>query len=120
VGTGVWLQVPNFVAAMGLVAMFLFFILSLTYMLGTLSDSRGLVISIPLLLLFLANFGNLVPVLAKIMPWNLITDMRYSPSMAIMLAKGEPLTIITPIFGTAVLTVLFIVVAVWRINREEF
>jgi len=120
VGTGVWFQVPDFLAAMGLVTLFLFFMLSLTYMLGTLSDSRGLVVGVPLLLLFLANFGNLVPVLAKIMPWNLITDMRYSPSMAILLAKGEPLTTITPIIGTAVLTVLFIVVAIWRINREEF
>jgi hypothetical protein len=54
------------------------------------------------------------------MPWNLITDMRYSPSMAIMLAKGEPLTFITPIISTAVMSVLFIVVAAWRITREEF
>src|SRR4030042_2213667 len=119
-GTGASLHVPDYIAAMGLVVMFLFFFLSLTYMLGTLSNSRGLVVGIPLLLLFLANFGNLVPVLAKIIPWNLITDMRYSPSMAIMLAKGEPLTFITPIIGTAVMSVLFIVVAAWRINREEF
>jgi len=119
-GTGNSLQVPDFMAALGLVAMFLFFFLSLTYMLGTLSNSRGLVVGLPLLLLFFANFGNFVPVLAKIMPWNLITDMRYSPSMAIMLAKGEPLTIITPIIGTIVMSVLFIIVATWRINREEF
>lgn len=119
-GTGINFQVPNFLAAMGLVAMFLLFFLSLTYMLGTLSNSRGLVVGIPLLVLFFANFGNLVPVLAKTMPWNLMMDMRYSPSMAIMLAKGEPLTIITPIIGTAVMTVLFIFVAAWRINREEF
>ncbi len=120
VGTGSNLQVPDFLAAMGLVAMFLFFFLSLTYMLGTLSNSRGLVVGIPLLLLFFANFGNLMPVLVKTMPWNLILDTRYSPSMAIMLAKGEPLTIITPIIGTVVMSVLFIIVAAWRFNREEF
>jgi ABC-2 type transport system permease protein len=120
VGTGVWFQIPHFLAAMGLVAMFLFFFLCLTYMLGTLSNSRGLVVGLPMLLIFLSNFGNLSQVLAKTMPWNLITDMRYSPSMALMLAKGEPLTIITPIIGTAVMTVLFIVVAVWRFQREEF
>jgi ABC-2 type transport system permease protein len=120
VGTGSDLHVPDFVAAMGLVTMFLFFFLSLTYMLGTMTNSRGLVIGVPLLLLFFANFGNFVPVLAKIMPWNLILDTRFSPSMAIMLAKGEPLTLITPIIGTAVLSVLFIIVASWRINREEF
>jgi ABC-2 type transport system permease protein len=120
VGTGINLQIPDFLAALGLVTMFLFFLLSLVYMLGTLSNSRGLVVGVPLLFLFFANFGNVVPVFAKTMPWNLITDMRYSPSMAIMLARGEPLTFITPIIGTAVMTVLFIIVAVWRINREEF
>jgi ABC-2 type transport system permease protein len=120
IGTRISLQVHNYLAAMGLVAMFLFFFLSLTYMLGTLSNSRSLVVGIPLLVIFLANFGNLVPVLGKIMPWNLILDTKYSPSLAILLAKGEPLTFITPIIGTAVMTVLFIVVAAWRINREEF
>jgi len=119
-GTGISFQLPNYLAAMGLVAMVLFFLLSLTYMLGSLSDSRGLVVGIPLLLITLTQYQNMVPVLAKTMPWNLVTDMQYSPSMAIMLAKGEPLTFITPIIGTAVMTVLFIVVAVWRINREEF
>ncbi|OGN92935.1 MAG: hypothetical protein A2Z71_01145 [Chloroflexi bacterium RBG_13_50_21] len=118
--TGISFQVPNFLAAMGLVAMVLFFLLSLTYMLGSLSDSRGLVVGIPLLLLTLAQYENMVPVLAKTMPWNLVVDMRFSNSMAIMLAKGEPLTFITPIISTAVMTVLFIVVAAWRMNREEF
>lgn len=119
-GTGINFQVPNFLAAMGLVAMVLVFLLSLTYMLGSLSDSRGLVIGIPLLLLTLTQYQNMVPVLAKFMPWNLVVQMQYSDSMAILLAKGEPLTIITPIIGTAVMTVLFIIVAAWRINREEF
>jgi len=119
-GTGISFQLPNYLAAMGLVAMVLFFLLSLTYMLGSLSDSRGLVIGIPLLLITLTQYQNMVPVLAKTMPWNLVVQMQYSDSMAIMLAKGEPLTLITPIIGTAVMTVLFIIVAAWRINREEF
>jgi len=118
--TGISFQVPNFLAAMGLVAMVLIFLLSLTYMLGSLSDSRGLVVGIPLLLITLTQYQNMVPVLAKFMPWNLVVQMRYSDSMAILLAKGEPLTLITPIIGTAVMTMLFIVVAAWRINREEF
>jgi len=119
-GSGFSFQVPNFLAAMGLVAMVLIFLLSLTYMLGSLSDSRGLVVGIPLLLITMTQYENMVPVLAKTMPWNLVVQNQYSDSMAILLAKGEPLTIITPIIGTAVMTVLFIVVAAWRINREEF
>ena len=119
-GTGISFQVPNLMAAMGLVAMVLFFLLSLTYMLGSLSNSRGLVVGIPLLLITLAQYEIMVPLLAKTMPWNLVVETQYSNSMAILLAKGEPLTFITPIISTAVMTVLFIVVAAWRINREEF
>ena len=118
--TGISFQVPNFLAAMGLVAMVLIFLLSLTYMLGSLSDSRGLVVGLPLLLITMTQYENMVPVLAKTMPWNLVVQNQYSDSLAILLAKGEPLTIITPIIGTAVMTLLFIVVAAWRINREEF
>ena len=113
-------RILDFLAAMGLVAMVLLFLLSLTYMLGAVSNARGLVIGIPFILVTFTQYQNMVPVMAKTMPWNLITDMRYAPSLAITLAKGEPLTFIPPIISTAVMTVVFIAVAVWRMNREEF
>ena len=118
--TGISLPVPNCLAAMGLVAMVMLFFLCLTYMLGAVSDSRGLTIGVPLILASGSMVGNLVPLLVMTMPWNLVSDMRSGPAMAILLLKGQPLTTVTPIISTAVLTVLFVVVAVWRFQREEF
>jgi len=118
--TGISLPIPNCLAAMGLVAMVAIFFLCLTYMLGAVSDSRGLAIGVPLVLASGSMVGNLVPLLVMTMPWNLVSDMRSGPAMAILLLKGQPLTTVTPIISTAVLTVLFVVVAVWRFQREEF
>jgi ABC-2 type transport system permease protein len=118
--TGISLPVPNCLAAMGLVAMVMLFFLCLTYMLGAVSDSRGLTIGVPLILASGSMVGNLVPLLVMTMPWNLVSDMRSGPAMAILLLKGQPLATVTPIISTAVLTVLFVVVAVWRFQREEF
>lgn len=118
--TGISLPVPNCLAAMGLVAMVMLFFLCLTYMLGAVSDSRGLTIGVPLILASGSMVGNLVPLLVMTMPWNLVSDMRSGPAMAILLLKGQPLDTVTPIISTAVLTVLFVVVAVWRFQREEF
>jgi ABC-2 type transport system permease protein len=111
---------PNCLAAMGLLALMMLFFLCLTYMLGAVSSSRALTIGLPIMLVFGAQFGSSVSILAKIMPWNFIMDTRLSPSLAMALIKGQPLTTVTPIICTAVMTVLFIVVTIWRFQREEF
>jgi ABC-2 type transport system permease protein len=119
--TNTSLTIPNCLAAMGLVVLMLLFFLSLTYMLGTLSNSRPLTIGLPMLLVFFgSNIGNMVPFLAKTMPWNLVVDLRANPALAVSLIKGQPLTTVTPIICTAVMTILFIVVTIWRFQREEF
>jgi ABC-2 type transport system permease protein len=118
--TGISLPIPNCLAAMGLVAMVMLFFLCLTYMLGAVSDSRGLTVGVPLLLVGGQQIGNMVPLLVKTMPWQLVTGMRGNPALAISLLKGQRLATVTPIICTAVMTVLFIVVAVWRFQREEF
>ena len=120
VGTGISLPIPNFIAGLGLVALVLLFFLSLTYLLGSISNARGLVVGLPLIFIFGYQIANKFPLLIKIMPWNLVTDMIGSPALAITLIKGQPLATITPIIGTAVLTILMTVVAVWRFQREEF
>jgi ABC-2 type transport system permease protein len=115
------LPLPNCLAAMGLMVLMLSYFLCLTYMLGAVSNSRPLAIGLPLLLVFFgSNIGNLVPLLAKTMPWNLVLDLRGSPALAIALIKGQPLPTVTPIICTAVMTVLFIVVTFWRFQQEEF
>lgn len=118
--TGISLPITNCLAAVGLVAMVIIFFLCLTYMLGAVSDSRGLAIGVPLVLASGSQMGNLVPLLVKTMPWNLVATMRSGPALAILLLKGQPLTTVTPIIYTGVMSVLFVVIAVWRFQREEF
>ena len=120
-GTGIALDIPHFLGALGLLYLALFFYLSLTYMLGTLFRSRGPVIGIPLLLVFGNTLNNMLPFLGKVLPWNLVMDLGPGqPALATALARGLPLPTITPIVGTAALTLVFIAVAIWRFSREEF
>jgi ABC-2 type transport system permease protein len=120
-GTGISLPIPGFLAALGLVLLLLVFYLSLTYMLGTLFSKRGAVIGIPMVMVFGYNLTGLLPWLGKILPWNLVMDLGPNqPSLAIALAQGKPLPAVTPIIGTAVLAVIFLVVALWRFQCEEF
>lgn len=118
--TGASFPIPNSLAAMGLVALMMLFILSLTYMLGAVSNSRAFTIGLPLLLVFGAQFGSMVPFLAKIMPWSLIMEVRGKPALAITLIQGQPLYTVTPIIYTVGMIILFIMVALWRFQREEF
>jgi ABC-2 type transport system permease protein len=120
-GTGLYLPIPGFLAALGLVLLLLVFYLSLTYMLGTLFRKRGAVIGIPMVLVFGNQLTGILPWLGKVMPWNLVMDLGPdSPSLAVALAQSQPLPTATPIIGTAILTVIFIAVALWRFQREEF
>jgi len=84
------------------------------------SNSRAFTIGVPLLLVFGAQFGSISPFLAKTMPWNLVMEMRGKPALALALIQGQPLTNVTPIICAAVMSILFIVVAIWRFQREEF
>ena len=113
-------SISNCLAAMGLLALMMLFYLSLTYMLGAVSNSRALTIGLPMLLVFGAQFGSMVSILAKYMPWNLVLDVPRNPSLAMTLLKGQPLNTVAPIISTGVMIILFILVAIWRFSREEF
>lgn len=120
-GTGISLSLPGFAAALGLVYLLLLFYLCLTLMLGTLFRSRGPVIGFSMLLVFGNNLTGLLPFLGKIMPWNLLMDVSPTqPSLAVALAQGRPLPTVTPIIGTAVLSLIFLGIALWRFQQEEF
>ena len=77
--TNISFPIPNCLAALGLVALMLLFILSLTYMLGSISNARGLVVGLPLVFIFGYQIASKFPLLVKIMPWNLVTDMIGRP-----------------------------------------
>lgn len=120
-GTGIALSVPHFLGGLGLISLLLMFYLSLTLMLGTLFHSRGPVIGIPMVLVFGNQLAGLAPWLGRVMPWNLVMDLGpEQPALAVMLVQGQALPSLAPIIGTAVLSVVFIAVGLWRFEREEF
>jgi ABC-2 type transport system permease protein len=111
-----------FLAALGLLALHLMFYLTLTLMLGTLFKDRAAVLGIAIGLLFGAQFvAGLFPALVHIMPWTIIMPVNANPqALAQLVMNGQPLPTVTPIIGTAVLTLVFVSVALWRFEREEF
>jgi ABC-2 type transport system permease protein len=118
---GASLSIPGFLAGVGLVYLALLFYLALTMMMGVLFRSRGPVVGIPLAVVFGGQFLASAPWLGQFTPSNLVMDMGPGhPALAVALAQGQPLTSVAPILGTAALTILFIVVAAWRFQREEF
>jgi ABC-2 type transport system permease protein len=95
----------------------LLFYLALTLMLGTLFSTRGPVAGIGLGFLF---SGQIVPNFAPewvtlIFPWKL---SELAPALA--LGGTVPPVWPIPVIATAVWTVVFIGVALWRFGREEF
>ena len=96
-------------------ALHLLFYASFTLMLGTLFNSIGPVIGMSLGVLFGGFFvkGILPPGVVDFTPWNLILPI------AEQVAQGETLESVLPIIATAVWSVVFVGVAVWRFRREE-
>jgi ABC-2 type transport system permease protein len=119
--TGIALPIPHFLAGLGLVYLLLLFYLSLTLMLSVWFRSRGPVIGLPMVLIFGNQLTGIAPWLGKIFPWNLVMDLGPDqPALGVLLAQGQPLPTLAPIFGTALLTGMFIFIALWRFGREEF
>jgi ABC-type transport system involved in multi-copper enzyme maturation permease subunit len=104
----------GFLASGGIVALHLFFYITLVLMLGVLFQSRAPLLGVALLSLF---GGSFIPVaqIVQFTPWKL-GDLVVLPMM------GEALP---PIAGmmlasTALWSILFIAIAIWRFNKQEF
>jgi ABC-2 type transport system permease protein len=112
----------GFVVGIGLVALHLVFYLTLTLMLSTVFNQRGPIIGIPVALLFGAQFfQSLAPWLNTFMPWQLVLPQGQTGiSLAMQAMLNQPLATTTPIILTAVWSVLFTIIAIWRFGREEF
>lgn len=118
--TGKAYPVLPFVGALGLTFISLLFYLTLTIMLGTLFNSRGAVISIPLILIFSVQVLKFGSGLAEIMPWNLTTSLGVSkPALALVLVQGLPISSLVPLFATILWSLLFTCIALWKFNHEE-
>jgi hypothetical protein len=92
-------------------------------MLGSFFDSRGPVIGIPLGILFLQqNLIGFIPTFGYVLPWNLVVPMGNTPSLVTSLITNipvQPSQLIT-LAAIVVESILFILIGLWRFNREEF
>ena len=121
-GWSQWL-VSGYIAMIGLIYLNLFFYLTLALMLAVLLRGRGAVLGIALILVWGWLITPLGVRLADVMPWRLLLDLGrlgIIPNLAGYLVRGQPLPTVAPILATALLSVLFVGVAIWRILREEF
>jgi ABC-2 type transport system permease protein len=118
-----WLSPLGFATALLMVVLHTFYWIALVLMMGTLSESSSGVIAVPMALLFGFWIGSgLFPPLVYVSPLSL----TFSPapdqfnSLAGSLMTGEPVFSWLPLISTVVSSVIFIGVAIWRFNRQEF
>jgi ABC-2 type transport system permease protein len=115
-----WKQLPAatpFWSAWLLVALHLLFYLALTLMLGTFYNARGPVSGISLGFLFSGLIlPNILPEwIMLIFPWPFAELAR-----ALVAGKSIPSVWPIPVIATIIWTILFVIIALWRFEREEF
>ena len=120
--TGSALPVFPFMGAMGMLFVSLVFWLALSILLGALSNKRGLVIGVPLVLILgFSLFVEILPWIGDVMPWNLTSAISPArPAMALALVTGQPLPTLMPLIGSLAWCLALIAIAIWRFQKEEF
>jgi ABC-2 type transport system permease protein len=104
-----------FMAGAGVVLLGLIFYLSLVILLGVLFESRGPVMGIA----FGVMFGGLI--LRNFIPPILYVLPLTMDGIALMVVQGIPLPamFVSQVIATAILSIVFILVALWRFQRVE-
>ncbi len=118
-----WLSPLGFIAALLMVSLHTFYWIALVLMMGTLFESSSGVIAVPMTLFFIFWMGtDLIPSLIYISP--LLLTFSPAPdqmsSLFVSFATGEPVFSWLPLISTIVSCIIFIAVAIWRFNRQEF
>ena len=115
------LPLAPFLTMLALLSLYLLFYLVLTLMLGAFFDTRGPVlgIAIGVAIASMLGIGNLF---ASFLPWIVILLPEAIPDIMTLKVQGEPLPDVwpIPIILIAVYSLLFVALAIWRFNREEF
>jgi ABC-2 type transport system permease protein len=117
-----WLSPLGFFAALIMVALNMFYWIALVLMMGTLSDSSSVVIAVPITLFFTLSYGP------GLLPWLIYGSplmLLFSPAdqikpLTVSFINGEPVFSWLPLITTVVCSVIFVAVAIWRFNRQEF
>ncbi len=116
-----WLSPLGFAAALLMVALHTFYWIALVLMMGTFFESSGGVIAIPMALFFTFWMGtDLVPALVYISPLLLTFSPGQINSLFGSFMTGEPVFSWLPLISTLISCVIFVAVAIWRFNRQEF
>ena len=118
-----WLPPMNFLAGLGMIMIHTIFWITLVLMMGTLFESSGGVIAVPITLFFILWMGGgMIPGLEYISPLLLTfsPDPDTINSLSFSFMASEPAFSWLPLISTVVLSVIFITVAIRRFNRQEF
>ena len=110
------LSLPAFLTGAGMLALHVFFYLSLTLMMGVVADSREIVLGVSLGTLLLGAIArDFVGGLALLTPW-LLSDLAGVAAVG----EGVGVDLWLPVVATAVWSLAFIFVALWRFERLVF
>jgi len=117
-----WLSPLGFSAGLLMLALHTFYWIALVLMMGTLTESSGAVIAVPMALYFIFWLGTgMIPGLIYISPLLLtFAPDETMNALAVSFMTGEPVSSWMPLISTVVFSVIFIAVAIWRFNRQEF
>jgi ABC-2 type transport system permease protein len=117
-----WLPPLDFVAGMAAIALAIFFFLTLTLMAGTFFDSTGGVIAVPMATFFAMWFiPSILTFLIYVSPVILFVGPgdEYMAVSESLMSGQAPFSWI-PVIATAIFSIAFIAVAMWRFDRQEF
>lgn len=118
---GVALDIGKFAIALGVMFLNVLFYLTLTLMLGTLSDGRGAAIGLPIAFLFgYQIILSLAPWLADITPWGFLVGAGSPVPPIARVALGQAGLPTAPVIATLGWCILFTIITLWRFGREEF
>lgn len=114
------LTVLPFLGGLAVLALHTFFYLTLTLMMGVLVRGRGAVLAVPLVILFGGQLALIFAALVSLGSVVLLTPWPL-PNAATAIASAIPLSVqlLVPIVATAVWSILFVAVALWRFERLE-
>jgi ABC-2 type transport system permease protein len=131
--TGRAFPLLSYLGALGVLYLDVMFYFLLSLMFSAASDSRGAAIGIPMAILFgYQIIVGIAPWTLQVTPWsftNGVSGGAMPSSLATALAQGQTIPVlplpgqvfsILPIIATIVWCLLFVAIALWRFNRDEF
>ena len=108
-----------FLVAILLFGLNLLFYVSFTLMLGTFQNSAGAVAAVPMVFNFTQQFIITIPFVGYILPTAIFLAPEGNPIIASIIL-GQEIFSIWPIIFTVAIVILFLIIAFWRFEKEEF